>query len=362
MIAFSDEGCIDSTSQTIEIYDVPEADFTADNVCDGNAVSFNNDSEIASGNLDFEWDFGDGETSTEENPQHNYDEPGTYEVTLIAVSDNSCNDTVSHNVEIYPVPEADIADIEDVCDGETVAFEHTSTLPGDTNELHWNFGDGNTSSEEAPEHQYSETGEYEVSLVVETSNGCTDTATTSVEVLELPDSEFDLEYLSDIAGVEVTAVVDTHASYEWNFGDGTIVTDEASYQHSYDENGEYQISLTVEGVNGCTDSTEQTENIIHVGGIEADPASVLETAEAYPNPFDAYTTIEYSIDQVSDVGIDVYDLNGRKVAELKDGEKMNAGTHNHEFNANEHNLTPGTYIVLLQINDEEYELKLQHIE
>jgi hypothetical protein len=79
----------------------PQAGFTAANVCEGNTVQFNNTS---TGPIDsFFWDFGDGSTSTQISPQHNYSSSGVYNVKL-SVSNTSASDSVLQSITVYPVP------------------------------------------------------------------------------------------------------------------------------------------------------------------------------------------------------------------------------------------------------------------
>ena len=131
------------------------------------------------------WDFGDGNTSTDQNPTHTYTAPGQYPVYLIAY-DGICQDThiVSLNVE------ADCASLNlqpgfsfspnPVDLGQTGSVQFTNTSSG-ADAYNWDFGDGNSSSAFAPTHVYANAGEYVVTLTASVQN-CTAEATDTVTV------------------------------------------------------------------------------------------------------------------------------------------------------------------------------------
>ncbi len=195
-----------------------DADFTFENACVGSTIDFENTSLIPEdGTPTWLWDFGDIETSTEENPSHDYATPGTYTVTLIGVNDLSCNDTTSYEITIYPLPEADIEFIaggSSSQDGSTggcitnsVQFNDLSTViaPDEIVSWFWNFGDGETSELVNPEHTYESIGAYAVTLTVSSENGCT--ATTDITIIMTN-------------GMDLTFIINEPTCY--GFSDGSI--------------------------------------------------------------------------------------------------------------------------------------------
>jgi len=138
------------------------------------------------------WDFGDPgsgtNTSVQTNPSHQYQTPGTYDVTLTATSTDGCvnNATVTGMVTSAPKPTADFTPnpSSTTMDNPTVNFIDNST---NTSTWTWNFGDpaspsGNASSDQSPSHTYSNQGTYVVWLVVESSVGCKDSISKDVEI------------------------------------------------------------------------------------------------------------------------------------------------------------------------------------
>lgn len=145
---------------------IPAADFTV-NATSGEsplAVGF---TDTSTGKpMAWEWDFGDGAVSTEPDPAHVYEVPGTYTVKL-TVENSMGSNTVTRDVTAeVPVPAAPIASFAvDATSGEApfaVAFTDTS-LKSPT-AWAWDFGDGNASDEQNPTHVYASPGVYTVAL------------------------------------------------------------------------------------------------------------------------------------------------------------------------------------------------------
>lgn len=124
----------------------------------------------------WEWNFGDGESSNEQNPVHTYTEPGEYTVTLtvatvVAVDRRTLSNVVK--VQGEKLPAADFRADKQAGNGpHTVQFTDTSNSgTGEITAWSWDFGDGVTSTEKNPKHTYTKRGVFAVSLTVETSVG-----------------------------------------------------------------------------------------------------------------------------------------------------------------------------------------------
>jgi PKD repeat protein len=143
------------------------------------------------GSLSYYWEFGDGETSTQQNPYHSYDDIGTYTVTLSVIDDFGLSDHYSSSVSVinedpyasfYWVPGSPYV-------GETVDFYDTSN-PGESCDFidswYWEFGDGSTSTDQNPSHSYSSPGDYTITLSVTDGYGATDHWSETITVYELP--------------------------------------------------------------------------------------------------------------------------------------------------------------------------------
>lgn len=140
----------------------PTADFTFEDSSD-NRFEFTFTSTTTSAEA-FEWDFGDGTTSTEENPTHIYEEGGEYTIELIVTGDErTLPAKVEKTLTIIPDPTADFSYEISAENSLEVMFTSTAT---DAETFTWDFGDGETSTEENPTHTYAGTGDYDVTLTV----------------------------------------------------------------------------------------------------------------------------------------------------------------------------------------------------
>jgi PKD repeat protein len=124
--------------------------------------------------VSFKWQFGDGSTSTEENPSHLYVQPGIYPVSLRVKNEFGDSYILKDTVKVYANPEAvfDFYPPVPKIPDEPVSFTDYSK-----NAVHylWDFGDGHTSTDKDPIHYYSAAGEYNMMLTVWSAQGCMDT-------------------------------------------------------------------------------------------------------------------------------------------------------------------------------------------
>lgn len=135
----------------------------------------------------FIWDFGDGTTQEGYEPTHLYSQVGTYTVTMIAIDSNTCNitDTMVKTIRVLEVPTAVISNWQPNPPEENTPVRFTNASINAVRYL-WLFGDGSTSTQTNPSHQYNASGTYDVSLIAYNQAGCPDTTTIQVQVLVTP--------------------------------------------------------------------------------------------------------------------------------------------------------------------------------
>src|SRR5439155_1444603 len=145
----------------------PTANFTPK--CNGLTCRFTSTSSDPDGSIaSYSWTFGDGATSTLQNPSHSYGAGGTYTVTL-RVTDNqgAQSTTASQSVTVTPPNQAPTANFTSSCSALTCSFTSTSSDPdGSIASYSWTFGDGATSTLQNPSHSYGAGGTYTVTLRV----------------------------------------------------------------------------------------------------------------------------------------------------------------------------------------------------
>ncbi|GAA4327584.1 PKD domain-containing protein [Flaviaesturariibacter amylovorans] len=176
---------------TVRTYEILPA-VAADRLrfCDSGFVQFRGlsvSNDILTG---WQWDFGDGSSSTERHPRHQYRSPGTYRVVLRNTSLRGCSAedrTLLITVLASPVATLRVP-VDAACVPATFGFSGgTQSAPPGTLSWHWNFGNGRTDTVQAPgPQQYPLAGTYTVTLRVQHGNGCGDTVTRSVLVRALP--------------------------------------------------------------------------------------------------------------------------------------------------------------------------------
>ncbi len=249
-------GCSDTAYQTITIAPSPVAQFTMSDTlgCGPMTVSFNH---TGSGSTTWLWDFGDGTTSSIENPSHTYNTPGIYFPSLIASNSSGCSDTIlsatAITVGINPTASFN-ASVSSGCVPLDISFTNTSLNSAGAN-YSWDFGNGVTSSIQDPTISYNNPGVFQVSLIVSNPNGCTDTAIQTITILPAPVAQFTV---SDSAGCGPLTVTFNHTgsgstSWLWDFGDGASSSVE-NPTHIYNVPGTYDVTLIVANPGGCTDT------------------------------------------------------------------------------------------------------------
>lgn len=170
-------GCMNKISKIAEVYAVPQADFTMSNVCQDDEVVFENQSTTTTDTIMYSWTLGDGTTSMDQNPKNTYTKDGIYNVKLVAVSEDGCADSIEKSIEIYPLPDAEFT-------YDDKGFMQFDFSPNDANlvSYHWDFGDGDTSIDASPYHEYAAEGSYDVTLSTVDSNGCSSENTMKISV------------------------------------------------------------------------------------------------------------------------------------------------------------------------------------
>ncbi|MEY3443845.1 MAG: hypothetical protein RLZZ519_2126, partial [Bacteroidota bacterium] len=125
------------------------------------------------------WDFGDGNSSSAQNPNHTYAAGGTFIVTLIGTDTQGCADTISTSLSVEEIHAGISLPSQNYCVGTPVTFTDISSGATSWN---WFFGDGNSSLSQNPVHAYSVPGTFQVQQMVTSPMGCTDSTTLSITV------------------------------------------------------------------------------------------------------------------------------------------------------------------------------------
>lgn len=277
-----DEGATDESSDDVRVTapseppsnQPPQAQF--DISCQDLRCTFTDRSEDDGSIESWHWDFGDGGTSTQRNPSHTYESEGRYDVVLTVTDDEGADDSRTRTAEPEepappppppPPPPANDppdAEFELACQELRCTFVDRSTDgDGSVVSWQWNFGDGSTSSQRNPTHDYAAGGNYGVVLMVTDDDGAADTRTHTAdpqappppEPNREPDADFDVRCdhltctFTDKSEDEDGVIVSRH----WDFADGSTSA-EQNPVHTYAERGRYEVVLTVTDDDGATDA------------------------------------------------------------------------------------------------------------
>lgn len=238
----------------------PVASFTSQsNVCSG-TVSFTNTSNL-NGNtqVNYYWTFGDGDTSTLANPVHQYANAGTFNVSLQVSAANGCSSTFNGVVTLASPPQAQFT-ASPACAGSPVQFNNQTQIPpGNLAAWYWDFGNGITSTVQHPTQSYAQAGNYNVMLVVTTSNGCKDTAIVPVTIYALPFMAFTNSTVCHGVPTQFnnTSTVNGGSinTYAWDFNsDGIIDNTTANPAYTFATPGNHYVQLMVTTNQGCAGS------------------------------------------------------------------------------------------------------------
>lgn len=199
------------------------------------------------------WQFGDGATSTLQNPIHQYSTAGWYDVTLTITAD-SCTSSAIYTVYLDSTVVGDcMASFGwdyDYNNPYLLNFYDFSFALAPITSWEWNFGDSTTSTLVNPNHLYTTQGVYEVSLTI-TSDSCTSTYSEWISVgnNSSGDCQADFWYYSysgfNIEFIDASWAYGTVTSWLWDFGDGTTSSLQSPI-HQYSSTGVYPVSLTIQ--------------------------------------------------------------------------------------------------------------------
>ncbi|ULQ50660.1 PKD domain-containing protein [Flavihumibacter fluvii] len=228
----------------------PNFDFTRTTDCAAPVgVEFINQT-TGPGTLTHQWSLGNGETPIEKNPKTVYNALGTYTVRLITTSSYGCKDTItkpitfSSNNTKFTAPDS-------ICPGKPITFINNGT-PTPTNAF-WDFGDSTTSKELNPSKTYNKPGTYTVKLVNQYAE-CAGTFSKTIKVTTPPVVNFSATNPLGCTTPHTVTFQDLNtgsSNWLWDFGDGSPTSTEQNPSHTYTQEGNFNVSLTVTTNNGC---------------------------------------------------------------------------------------------------------------
>ena len=210
----------------------------------------------------YNWDFGDGNSSSAQSPAHKYTVPGQYWVTLTVYGPGGSSSFVrqiSVVARVAPVARFEASPLQGQAPLEV---QFTNNTTGEVNSYQWSFGDGATSSDVAPAHTFQATGAYDIELAA-TGPGGQSRYVRQIVVADpqspAPVAGFAAEPLEGLGPLTVSfsnTSVDADIGYTWNFGDVSLSgSNEIHPTMTFNSPGVYTVTLIAAGSGGSDTAT-----------------------------------------------------------------------------------------------------------
>jgi gliding motility-associated-like protein len=265
LVIESNQGCIDSMTATAKVFQNPTADFSFDPACAKFESAFTNQSTVTTGLVDqFVWSFGDGATSSSENPTHAYQAPGEYDVKLFAVSNKDCPDSLLKTVVIPESPQVDFQFLDSVaCSPVVASIENLSSINLGGLRYEWFVDNEFLTSAQSPqlllENAELEPKSFDIMLRATSDKNCVTSKRKNdlITVLPAPIADFKLGKDTIEPFDESVPFINSSTNgvkWLWNFDNGTT-SEEFEPLYSYPESGTYFVRLRAENIWQCADST-----------------------------------------------------------------------------------------------------------
>lgn len=261
LLLISKDNCTpsgDSTVNYITALPTPVADFSYSTLCNRTASNFIFTGAIPAPpvNTAYLWNFENEGTSSLPNPSKLLTAVGDRKITLSLSSDNGCKSEITKTVQVKPEAKADFV-FQDVCDNDTAEFVNKSE---DATRFLWSFGDGKKDTIQDVKHKYpsgSSPGKFEVTLIAEVADGCSDTLTKTISILESPVADFSFSKACNVNPIQFTFTGSEPGSgistnFKWDFN-GENSSNLRNPSNLYNTVGAKRTVLTLSSSNGCAD-------------------------------------------------------------------------------------------------------------
>lgn len=266
LTAVTDSGCTGVLSKVVTSALPPIPGFTYPEViCAGTPTDLIDQSAFLFGDIitAWVWSVNGVQIAATKNFVYEFPSSGSYEVTLQAISQSGCSDSITETLDVFPTLKADF-DYTDVCLGDSTVFTDQT---GSLSVVDWQWTLGYSISavetEQNPKHKYAAPGNYTVTLRVENAIGCVDYETKTVSIVQRPTAKFgNLIACENQSYTPLDSSIvanDTIATWKWTIA-GNNYNGQAP-THTFPDSGSYPIKLKVTTQKGCSDSVTRTVSV-----------------------------------------------------------------------------------------------------
>jgi gliding motility-associated-like protein len=245
---------------------------------------------------------------------------------------------------VHPLPVISLSPVNVTqCEKASALFvDNSTTNAGATYD--WNFGDGTTSDQVSPVHDYTSSGTYTINVIVTSPYGCTNTASTTSTIIVLPGTVAEFSSIANDGSTisPMYQFVDhslNASTYFWTFGDGATSTT-ANPSHTYADKGTYTVSLLTITNQGCRDSIQKT--------VEIAPVFTLYIPNAFtPDGNGSNDFFAPKGSEINEFKMMIFDRWGEMIFSTEDINKGWDGTANHGEKIAEQ----GVYVYKIEVRD-----------
>ncbi len=258
--------CGHDTTINVIVSALPTAGFTFTNECFGTSTGF---TDLSNGNggtiTTWQWDFDNNGVidNTTQNPTNGYPAAGTYTAELFVSAGGACNDSITMQVIVNPIPTANFSS-SNVCLNAVTAFNDLSTIStGGITSWAWDFGDASgTSTLQNPTYTYAAAGNYNATLTIISDSGCINTFNTNLDVFPEPIAAFTTNDVCENVAASFTDNSNPNggiiSNWDWDFeSDGIVDNTSQNPSNVYSSDGGYNVQLIVTTTSGCSDTIVQ---------------------------------------------------------------------------------------------------------
>lgn len=263
----TDVGCFNQISKNVIINKKPKAIFDNLLSCAGSPTQFRDFTIPNTDSINqWEWNFNNMGTSTLKNPLFTFANNGLYYAFLKATNTNNCFDTLTRPVGVNISPNANFISDSIACRNSTITFNNTSTVafPHSITSFNWLFGDSTQNNFLFnPSHAYTNSGSYNVRLIVRANNLCTDTIAKNINIYNKPNVDFNISdnkcVGQNILFQDASTISDNSAINSWNWMfDGFGNSNSQNPSFTFNEQGNYTIQLNASTNKGCSATKVKT--------------------------------------------------------------------------------------------------------
>ena len=319
-VTVTQNGCTDTDIVNVEVVPQPQADAGSDQiVCSGKPISLS-----AKGGTNFLWS--NGVTQSDQTIFLN-----SSSTFFVVVSNDRCVDTAEVLIQVLQSPISNF-NFATSCEENTIDFKNLSQIAsGSSLSSFWDFSDGNTSTEPNPQHTFSSPGFYDVTLVMEATNGCIDTLKRQIDVPDFIESQSTVGdttiFENDTLQFDINSnSFDNLISYYWQFGNGDE-SFSSNPVYAYELSGLYNLTLTTNDIFGCTFVDSVLVNVLPNTGLREDVV-------VFPNPNKGEFFISLDLTRTINLEIEIYNSLGQYVKNVAFGE-LSVGLHELDVQINE---------------------------